>query len=114
MLSLCPTRTPLLPPQPQRRRVDTNVVSLQLGSLATAVSVATGDAVKCGNDACGALLSSRSKVVDHNNVRVRGGYPTVALECARMGCGRGEREGVCDQPLVREGRGAGTHACVPV
>jgi hypothetical protein len=95
MLSLCPTPTPLLPPQPlpsppphivcaapcppQRRRVDTNVVSLQLGSLATAVSVATGDAVKCGNDACGALLSSRSKVVDRNNVRVRGGCPTVAV-----------------------------------
>lgn len=56
-----------------RRRVDTNVVALQLGTLATAIAVATGDPCSCSNSSCGAMLSSRSVVVNKLGQRVKGG-----------------------------------------
>jgi hypothetical protein len=54
-------------------------VSLQLGSLANVVSVATGDAVPCGGATCGAYLSVRSVVLDRDSKRVRGEAPSCSI-----------------------------------
>ena len=67
------------PSPPQTREVDTNIVSLSLGSLAEAASLATGDSVVCGNPGCGAMLNARSVLVDHAGRRVRGEPPCVCL-----------------------------------
>mmetsp|Transcript_12684 Transcript_12684/g.19172 ORF Transcript_12684/g.19172 Transcript_12684/m.19172 type:complete len:810 (-) Transcript_12684:27-2456(-) len=61
------------PPKPQRRvqkvrRATTNVVTLDLGSLASEANMMTGDPEKCENQTCGAFFSSNS-VIEKRTVK---------------------------------------------